>query len=165
VHFRRLSSRMVMQEFISCSSQSVTSSMITRRVSSCLRSSRIYCVRHKRINHGAVQRRLSSTSTPPPASPPPSSASPLAAITSELDRLSPRFDVSADSIEIIRGPVEFFEVLKVRFPTLCTRTMLTHSRPKSLLPKDEYICRLSTSASQSMNSYALFKATWIRSRF
>ncbi|KAK3069802.1 CDP-diacylglycerol--glycerol-3-phosphate 3-phosphatidyltransferase [Teratosphaeriaceae sp. CCFEE 6253] len=41
-----------------------------------------------------------------------SSASPLASINSELDKLTPRFDVSADSIEIIKSPVDFYEALK-----------------------------------------------------
>jgi CDP-diacylglycerol---glycerol-3-phosphate 3-phosphatidyltransferase len=140
--FSSTSSRMSMQEFISCSSQSIASSMITRRVSSCLRSSRIYCVRDKRINHGAVQRRLSSTSTPPPALPPPSSVSPLAAISSELDRLSPRFDVSADSIEIIRGPVEFFEVLKVGFLSIYSNNVDTFQTKISSAKRRIYLSTL-----------------------
>lgn len=49
----------------------------------------------------------------PPTSPKASNVSPLAAITSDLDELTPRFDVDANAIEIIRSPTEFYETLKV----------------------------------------------------
>lgn len=41
-----------------------------------------------------------------------SSAAPIASITNELDKLSPRFDVPADSIEILKTPAEFYKTLK-----------------------------------------------------
>ena len=44
-----------------------------------------------------------------------SAASQLAVITNELDQLAPRFDVPASSIDILREPAEFYEVLKVLF--------------------------------------------------
>jgi len=37
----------------------------------------------------------------------------LTSITNELDKLSPRFDISADSIEILRDPAQFYSILKV----------------------------------------------------
>ncbi|GAB7360267.1 hypothetical protein MBLNU230_g8027t1 [Neophaeotheca triangularis] len=43
-----------------------------------------------------------------------SPTSPLASLSSELDELSPRFDVSADNIEILKTPTEFFETLKTK---------------------------------------------------
>ncbi|KAF6223564.1 hypothetical protein HO133_000407 [Letharia lupina] len=39
-------------------------------------------------------------------------ASPLAALTSDLDRLAPRIDINADQIEILDGPTEFYERLR-----------------------------------------------------
>ena len=41
-----------------------------------------------------------------------SHVSALAALTSDLDRLAPRIDINADQIEVLRGPKEFYEVLK-----------------------------------------------------
>lgn len=90
-------------------------SMIIRRASTCLRLSRATNVSSRIFRNGTIQRRCVNTSAPT-ATPKPSPVSPLAAITSELDDLSPRFDISAESIEIIRGPTEFFEALKVGFP-------------------------------------------------
>lgn len=49
-----------------------------------------------------------------PNAPLQSSAAPIASITNELDRLSPRFDVPAESIEILRTPAEFYTTLKAR---------------------------------------------------
>jgi CDP-diacylglycerol--glycerol-3-phosphate 3-phosphatidyltransferase len=43
-----------------------------------------------------------------------STASQIGLITGELDKLSPRFDVSADSIEVLKSPAEFYQTLKVR---------------------------------------------------
>lgn len=37
----------------------------------------------------------------------------LASLTSELDRLSPRFEVQPQQIEILKTPAEFYETLKV----------------------------------------------------
>lgn len=42
----------------------------------------------------------------------PTPASPLAALTSDLDLLAPRIDINADQIEILDGPKEFYEVLR-----------------------------------------------------
>jgi hypothetical protein len=37
----------------------------------------------------------------------------FAPLTNELDRMCPRFEIEADDVEILRGPVEFYEALKV----------------------------------------------------
>ena len=62
-----------------------------------------------------MQRRFSSSTTGPSTSTAPSqsAAAPLTSITNELDKLSPRFDISADSIEILRDPAQFYSILKV----------------------------------------------------
>lgn len=71
-----------------------------------------------RVRHNRTQTRFSSSSSAPwgataQQAQPPSAIAPLASITNELDKLSPRFDVSADAIEIIRSPSEFYATLKV----------------------------------------------------
>ena len=90
-------------------------SMLTRRVFPCLRASKQVRSLRKVSRNGGLQKRFSSTSFTPAATPASgqASASQLAAFTSELDKLSPRFDVSADSIEILKSPTEFYETLKV----------------------------------------------------
>ena len=87
--------------------------MNVRRVLPCLRqiSSSSGNARRQIAKYGRVQRRYSSTATGPAASVS-SPAAPIASITSELDRLSPRFDVPAESIEILRTPAEFYGALK-----------------------------------------------------
>lgn len=42
-----------------------------------------------------------------------SQASMLATITTDLDKIAPRFEVQPEQIEILRTPSEFFETLKV----------------------------------------------------
>jgi CDP-diacylglycerol--glycerol-3-phosphate 3-phosphatidyltransferase len=37
----------------------------------------------------------------------------LGSLTSELDKLAPRFEVDAERIQVIRGPAEFYLTLKV----------------------------------------------------
>jgi CDP-diacylglycerol--glycerol-3-phosphate 3-phosphatidyltransferase len=37
----------------------------------------------------------------------------LATITTDLDKIAPRFDVQPDQITIIRTPAEFYQTLKV----------------------------------------------------
>jgi hypothetical protein len=88
--------------------------MIVRRVLPCLRqvSTSSGNVQRQIAKYGRVQRRYSSTSAAGPAASVSSSAAPIASITSELDRLSPRFDVPAESIEILRTPAEFYSALK-----------------------------------------------------
>lgn len=43
----------------------------------------------------------------------PSTASPLGGITVELDRIAPRFEVSASQITILDSPSSFYQTLKV----------------------------------------------------
>lgn len=54
-----------------------------------------------------------------------SSAAPLASITSELDKLSPRFDISADNIEILRSPSDFYQTLKTKISNAQRRIYLS----------------------------------------
>ena len=99
--------------------------MITRRILPCSRQARVLRLYGHFRDHGRVrQRRLSSTYATP-ATATPSSASPLASITSELDKLTPRFDVSADSIEIIPSPSDFYEVLKAKIAKARRRVYLS----------------------------------------
>ncbi|KAF2669059.1 phosphatidylglycerophosphate synthase [Microthyrium microscopicum] len=49
----------------------------------------------------------------------------LGGLISELDHLSPRFEVKPNQIEIIRGPVEFYEVLKAKISTAKRRIYLS----------------------------------------
>ena len=52
-------------------------------------------------------------------------ASPLVALTSDLDRLSPRIDINADQIEILHGPTEFYQSLKSKIRKAKTRIYLS----------------------------------------
>lgn len=47
---------------------------------------------------------------------PTSTPSPLGGITVELDRIAPRFEVSASKITILDSPASFYSTLKVRIP-------------------------------------------------
>lgn len=86
--------------------------MNVRRVLPCLRQVSSSTARRHVAKYGRVQRRYSSTSSGT-AAPVQSSAAPIASITNELDKISPRFDVPAESIEILRTPAEFYATLKV----------------------------------------------------
>lgn len=44
---------------------------------------------------------------------PQSQASMLATVTTDLDKIAPRFEVQPDQITIIQTPAEFYETLKV----------------------------------------------------
>ncbi|KAK0289486.1 CDP-diacylglycerol--glycerol-3-phosphate 3-phosphatidyltransferase [Friedmanniomyces endolithicus] len=101
--------------------------MIIRRVVLCSRHAG-YRLPSRVISQGAkAQRRLSTAYSAPVAAThtAPSQASPLASITSELDKLTPRFDVSADDIEIIRSPSDFFEALKSKITKARRRVYLS----------------------------------------
>lgn len=37
----------------------------------------------------------------------------FAGVTAELDKIAPKFEVRGEQIRILRGPAEFYEVLKV----------------------------------------------------
>lgn len=91
--------------------------MITRRATSCLKALRLPSQCGRSIRYARPQRRrLSSSASAPTVAPlmGQSPAAPLSSITSELDKLAPRFDVSADDIQILQSPSEFFETLKAK---------------------------------------------------
>ena len=52
---------------------------------------------------------------------PQSQASMLATITTDLDKIAPRFEVQPEQITIIRTPAEFYETLKVGLVILTCR--------------------------------------------
>jgi hypothetical protein len=63
--------------------------------------------------------RRYSTSNAEMASPiPQSQASMLATITTDLDKIAPRFEIQPDQIEIIQTPAEFYQTLKVGWSSL-----------------------------------------------
>ena len=73
-----------------------------------------------------MQRRLASINHAPPA--PATNASPaslLAGITEALDKLTPRFDINANDIEIIRSPIDFYETLKTKIKHARHRVFLS----------------------------------------
>ena len=41
----------------------------------------------------------------------------LATITTDLDKIAPRFEIQPEQIQILRTPAEFYETLKVGFVT------------------------------------------------
>ena len=63
-------------------------------------------------------RRHSSSSAPMASATPQSQVSMLATITTDLDKIAPRFEIQPDQIEIIQSPAEFYEKLKVCFIVL-----------------------------------------------
>lgn len=104
--------------------------------------------------------------TVPPAPPPPPVAShvtALASLTSELDRLAPRFDISAGDIQIIKTPSDFYSILKVHWTCWYRSTMArieslraiaeTIYRRRSWTPKTVYSCQPSTLDHLNMNLF------------
>ncbi len=57
-------------------------------------------------------RRFSSA-TAPAVEAPAHAAHPLAGVASQLDHVAPRFEIDPAQIEILDGPVAFYDVLKV----------------------------------------------------
>lgn len=88
-------------------------------------SSRPWQSTYRKQQPWRVRRRLlsSTTSTAPLTIPP--SAAPLAALKKDLDRTSFRIDISADQIEVITGPVEFYEALKHKISRAKNRIYLS----------------------------------------
>lgn len=77
-------------------------------------------------------RRYSTANAPPMASSAlQSQASMLATITTDLDKIAPRFEMQPDQITVIQTPAEFYETLKVGwicflviyFSTICLSSM------------------------------------------
>ena len=52
-------------------------------------------------------------------------ASPLTALTADLDRLAPRIDINADQIDVLDGPKEFYETLKTKIRAAKRRIYLS----------------------------------------
>lgn len=69
------------------------------------------------VRGGRFSRRRYSSSAPEapvvPGADSSSAVAALAGLNSELDKLTPRFDVDAKQIQIIRTPAEFYKTLKV----------------------------------------------------
>lgn len=79
-----------------------------------------------RVRKYSTPSSITSTSSAP--------ASPLGVLTSELDRIAPRFEIDASRIQILDSPNLFYETLKVRTTTIL-RThywQLTKSQTKIL---------------------------------
>ena len=58
--------------------------------------------------------RAQSTTAPTGSPQPPTHIPSLTALTSDLDRLAPRIDISPDQIEILDGPKDFYDTLKAK---------------------------------------------------
>ncbi|KAI4264091.1 MAG: hypothetical protein L6R42_000801, partial [Xanthoria sp. 1 TBL-2021] len=71
------------------------------------------------------QRRLSSTTAPPTSFQGTSIPSPWAGFTSQLDQIAPRFDISAGEIDVLDGPKEFYQTLKLKIRNAKTRIYLS----------------------------------------
>ena len=52
-------------------------------------------------------------------------ASPLSALTKDLDRLAPRLDIDPGQVEILNGPADFYEALKARIRRAKRRVFLS----------------------------------------
>ena len=72
-----------------------------------------------------LRQRAHSTASPVGFPQTPTYASPLAALTLDLDRLAPRIDINADQIEILDGPNEFYESLRSKIRRAKTRIYLS----------------------------------------
>lgn len=100
--------------------------MLIRRTASCLRLARTTSPRKKVHTQYVRCQRASTTAAPPPAhATSQSAASALGSLTSELDKLSPCFDVPADSIGILKSPSEFYETLKAKITNAKRRIYLS----------------------------------------
>lgn len=72
-----------------------------------------------------LRLRAQSTAAPWGSPQPHTHVSSLTALTSDLDRLSPRIDISADQIEILDGPKDFYESLKAKIQNAKRRIYLS----------------------------------------
>ncbi|KAF2750246.1 CDP-diacylglycerol-glycerol-3-phosphate 3-phosphatidyltransferas-like protein [Sporormia fimetaria CBS 119925] len=73
-----------------------------------------------------TSRRYSNSSAPTSSAPvPQSQASMLATITTDLDKIAPRFEVQPDQIEILQTPTEFYETLKAKILKAKSRIYLS----------------------------------------
>lgn len=87
--------------------------MFARTVrASCTRVSR-RGLKTSSLSQKVTRRRYSNASPAQVANAPTSPVAALGGLTSELDKLSPRFDINASQIQILKDPSEFYETLKV----------------------------------------------------
>lgn len=81
--------------------------MIARRVACCTlrrQTNRVVC------RTRTSRRKLSSAPSASPQSP---TTNPFVGLTTELDRIAPRFDIEASQIDVLDSPSSFYETLKV----------------------------------------------------
>lgn len=64
------------------------------------------------ISQKIPRRRYSNAGSAPPVTNAPSPVAALGGLSSELEKLSPRFDIDASQIHIIKDPSDFYETLK-----------------------------------------------------
>ena len=81
------------------------------------RRTAVHVVRRSFVNHSQqwhIRHRQFSSSNIHAASQPTPNHSIVAGITAELDHFSPRIDINADQIQILEGPRDFYETLKIK---------------------------------------------------
>lgn len=71
------------------------------------------CMRRPRVHNLQIARRYSSATSSPQLPGSVAKVHPLAAVTSQIDRVAPRFEIDASQIEIIDSPTAFYATLKV----------------------------------------------------
>ncbi|KAF2841562.1 hypothetical protein M501DRAFT_970195 [Patellaria atrata CBS 101060] len=100
--------------------------MIVRSFSRCSKA-RTLCPQTYRVSGRRASRRYSTSNAPNGTygSLSSSPASMLGSITSELDKISPRFEVQPTQIQILRSPSEFYETLKTKISLAKRRVYLS----------------------------------------
>jgi hypothetical protein len=96
------------------------SKMIVRSFARCART-RARPLTKWGVHQQRPSRRYSTSSPTATPSPPASSFSMLGSVTSELDKISPRFAVDPSQIQILQSPGEFYDTLKVSLLFIATR--------------------------------------------
>lgn len=74
------------------------------------------------ISQKIPRRRYSNAGSAPPVTNAPSPVAALGGLSSELEKLSPRFDIDASQIHIIKDPSDFYETLKA-----CKKRKISYS--------------------------------------
>jgi len=101
-------------------SRTVNCIMIIRSLTR-VQLSRVSLTRSVPLSSRSIQcRQIHSTGNIPSmgSSAPSSQASMLATITTDLDKIAPRFEIQSDQIHILKTPSEFYETLKVGYVLL-----------------------------------------------
>ena len=92
--------------------------MLTRNVGfRALRQCTSACIRKPNPVYRASIRRFSSA-TAPTVDAPAQAAHPLAGVASQIDLVAPRFEIDPAQVEILDGPVAFYDALKVGYGML-----------------------------------------------